>query len=113
MRFLSGNIRFAVADEPSSALDPKGEYQLFKHLRESGEGKTMIFVTHRFGHLTKHADLVMCGFPLSGALTDCSIRCMKDGEAIEMGTHKELMARGGEYSELYNVQAKAFSDTAL
>ncbi|KAJ7872797.1 P-loop containing nucleoside triphosphate hydrolase protein [Mycena olivaceomarginata] len=94
MRFLSGNIRFAVADEPSSALDPKGEHQLFQRLRESGNGKTMIFVTHRFGHLTKHADLIIC---------------MKDGEAIETGTHKELMARGGEYSELYNVQAQAFA----
>ncbi|KAF7335630.1 Lipid A export ATP-binding/permease protein MsbA [Mycena venus] len=98
MRFLSGNIRFAVADEPSSALDPKGEHQLFQRLRESGGGKTMIFVTHRFGHLTKHADLIIC---------------MKDGEAIETGTHKELMARGGEYSELYNVQAQAFADATL
>ncbi|KAJ7486488.1 P-loop containing nucleoside triphosphate hydrolase protein [Mycena latifolia] len=97
MRFLSGQIRFAVADEPTSALDPKAEHQLFKRLRESGEGKTLIFVTHRFGHLVKHADLIIC---------------MKDGQAVELGTHKELMARGGEYSELYNVQAQAFSDTA-
>jgi energy-coupling factor transporter ATP-binding protein EcfA2 len=59
MRFLSGNIRFAAADEPSSALDPKAEHQLFKHLRVAQQGKTLIFVTHRFGHLTKHADLVM------------------------------------------------------
>ncbi|KAJ6532944.1 P-loop containing nucleoside triphosphate hydrolase protein [Mycena capillaripes] len=98
MRFLSGNIRFAVADEPSSALDPKGEHRLFKRLRESGEGKTLIFVTHRFGHLTKHADLIIC---------------MKEGQAVETGTHKELMARGGEYAELYNVQAQAFSDNDL
>ncbi|KAJ7811120.1 P-loop containing nucleoside triphosphate hydrolase protein [Mycena leptocephala] len=98
MRFLSGNIRFAVADEPSSALDPKAEYQLFQRLRESGEGKTMIFVTHRFGHLTKHADLIIC---------------MKDGEAVETGTHKELMAREGEYAELYNVQAQAFADGSV
>ncbi|KAJ7486905.1 P-loop containing nucleoside triphosphate hydrolase protein, partial [Mycena latifolia] len=98
MRFLSGKIRFAVADEPSSALDPKAEHQLFKRLRESGEGKTLIFVTHRFGHLVKHADLIIC---------------MKDGQAAELGTHRELMARGGEYSELYNVQAQAFSDTTL
>jgi ABC-type multidrug transport system fused ATPase/permease subunit len=59
MRFLSGNIRFAAADEPSSALDPKAEYRLFQSLREARAGKTLIFVTHRFGHLTKHADLVM------------------------------------------------------
>ncbi|KAJ7705717.1 P-loop containing nucleoside triphosphate hydrolase protein [Mycena metata] len=98
MRFSSGNIRFAVADEPSSALDPKAEHKLFQRLRESGGGKTMIFVTHRFGHLTKYANLIIC---------------MKDGEAVETGTHQELMARGGEYSELYNVQAQAFADSAL
>ncbi|KAJ7881141.1 P-loop containing nucleoside triphosphate hydrolase protein [Mycena olivaceomarginata] len=98
MRFLSGNIRFAVADEPSSALDPKAEHQLFQRLRESGDGKTLIFVTHRFGHLTKHADLIIC---------------MKDGQAVETGTHKELMALKGEYSELYNVQAQAFSEDSL
>ncbi|KAF7375308.1 Lipid A export ATP-binding/permease protein MsbA [Mycena sanguinolenta] len=88
-------IRFAVADEPSSALDPKAEHQLFQRLRESGEGKTIIFVTHRFGHLTKYADLIVC---------------MKEGQVVETGTHKELMALGGEYSELYNVQARAFSE---
>ncbi|KAJ7734132.1 P-loop containing nucleoside triphosphate hydrolase protein [Mycena metata] len=98
MRFSSGNIRFAVADEPSSALDPKAEHRLFQRLRESGQGKTMIFVTHRFGHLTKYANLIIC---------------MKDGQAVEIGTHKELMARGGEYSELYNVQAQAFADSTL
>ncbi|KAJ6556272.1 P-loop containing nucleoside triphosphate hydrolase protein [Mycena capillaripes] len=98
MRFLGGSIRFAVADEPSSAMDPKAEHRLFQRLRESGDGKTMIFVTHRFGHLTKHADLIIC---------------MKDGQAVETGTHKELLARGGEYAELYNVQAQAFSDEGL
>ncbi|KAJ7020069.1 P-loop containing nucleoside triphosphate hydrolase protein [Mycena alexandri] len=98
MRFSSGNIRFAVADEPSSALDPKAEHRLFQRLRESGDGKTMIFVTHRFGHLTKYANLIIC---------------MKDGQAVEIGTHKELMARRGEYSELYNVQAQAFADSTM
>ncbi|KAJ6584365.1 P-loop containing nucleoside triphosphate hydrolase protein [Mycena capillaripes] len=95
MRFFSGKIRFAAADEPSSALDPKAEYRLFQRLRDSRDGKTLIFVTHRFGHLTKHADLVIC---------------MKDGEIVEAGTHKQLIARDGEYSELYNVQAQAFED---
>ncbi|KAF7353971.1 Lipid A export ATP-binding/permease protein MsbA [Mycena venus] len=95
MRFLSGSIRFATADEPSSALDPKAEHRLFQRLRESRGGKTLIFVTHRFGHLTKHADLVIC---------------MRDGEVAESGTHRELMARGGEYAELYAIQAQAYED---
>jgi ABC-type multidrug transport system fused ATPase/permease subunit len=38
---------------------------------------------------------------------------MKDGQAVETGTHKELMALKGEYSELYNVQAQAFSEDSL
>ena len=59
MRLLGGDIRLLVADEPTSALDPEGEFELFKALRKVREGKTMIFITHRFGHLTKHADLIL------------------------------------------------------
>ncbi|KAG2062820.1 P-loop containing nucleoside triphosphate hydrolase protein [Suillus decipiens] len=60
MRMLSEDIKLVIVDEPSSALDPGGEYELFKQLREAREGRTMIFVTHRFGHLTKFADLILC-----------------------------------------------------
>ena len=59
MRLQSGKIRCVTVDEPSSALDPQGELDLFQRLRDARTGKTMIFVTHRFGHLTKHADLIM------------------------------------------------------
>jgi ABC-type multidrug transport system fused ATPase/permease subunit len=59
MRFTTGSIKLVLVDEPSSALDPEGEQQLFNNLIASREGKTMIFVTHRFGHLTKHADMIM------------------------------------------------------
>lgn len=60
MRFNSGKVRAVLVDEPSSALDPEGELALFDNLRAEREGKTMVFVTHRFGHLTKYADLIMC-----------------------------------------------------
>ncbi|KAJ7181840.1 P-loop containing nucleoside triphosphate hydrolase protein [Mycena filopes] len=88
-------IRLLIVDEPSSALDPQGEFELYQRLRETGKGKTMIFVTHRFGHLTKHANLVIC---------------MKDGIVAQTGTHGELMAQGGEYAALYEVQAQAFAE---
>ncbi|KAJ7486818.1 P-loop containing nucleoside triphosphate hydrolase protein [Mycena latifolia] len=94
MRFRTGNIKLLCVDEPSSALDPQGEFELFERLRATAEGKTMIFVTHRFGHLTKHADIIIC---------------MKEGQVAESGTHKELMALDGEYAKLYNVQAQAFT----
>ncbi|KAG2135206.1 P-loop containing nucleoside triphosphate hydrolase protein [Suillus bovinus] len=94
MRMLSEDIKFVIVDEPSSALDPGGEYELFKQLREARKGRTMVFVTHRFGHLTKFADLILC---------------MKGGSVVEMGTHAELLSHQGEYAQLYNVQAQAFN----
>ncbi|KAG1741995.1 P-loop containing nucleoside triphosphate hydrolase protein [Suillus lakei] len=94
MRMLSEDIKFVTVDEPSSALDPEGEYELFKQLREARKGRTMIFVTHRFGHLTKFADLILC---------------MKEGTVVETGTHQDLLNRQGEYAHLYNVQAQAFT----
>ncbi|KAH8111915.1 P-loop containing nucleoside triphosphate hydrolase protein [Phellopilus nigrolimitatus] len=92
-RLMNGNIRLLAADEPTSALDPEGEYELFTRLREHSGGKTVIFITHRFGHLTKYADLILC---------------MKDGRLVEQGTHDSLMATGGEYKKLHTVQSKAF-----
>jgi ABC-type multidrug transport system fused ATPase/permease subunit len=60
MRITDSKIKLVIVDEPSSAMDPEGEYELFKHLREEQHGRTMVFITHRFGHLTKHADLILC-----------------------------------------------------
>ncbi|KAK0490254.1 P-loop containing nucleoside triphosphate hydrolase protein [Armillaria novae-zelandiae] len=96
MRFESGTVKFVAVDEPSSALDAEGEELLFNNLLQAREGKTMIFVTHRFGRLTKHADLIVC---------------MKDGAIAEVGTHANLMGLDGEYAKLYNIQARAFKDT--
>ncbi|KAG6811286.1 hypothetical protein H0H92_008153 [Tricholoma furcatifolium] len=59
MRLQNNNIKFIAVDEPSSALDARGELQLFNNLRAEQNGRTTIFVTHRFGHLTKYADLIM------------------------------------------------------
>ena len=59
MRFKSGKVKFVAVDEPSAALDADGELKLFERLIAVREGKTMVFVTHRFGHLTKHADQIM------------------------------------------------------
>ncbi|KAF8163822.1 P-loop containing nucleoside triphosphate hydrolase protein [Crassisporium funariophilum] len=93
MRFKSGKVKFVAVDEPSSALDAEGERQLFQKLIGLREGKTL-FVTHRFGHITKHADQIIC---------------MKDGSIAELGTHQELMQKNGEYAKLYDIQASAFA----
>ncbi|KAK0455665.1 P-loop containing nucleoside triphosphate hydrolase protein [Desarmillaria tabescens] len=93
MRFASGKVKFVAVDEPSSALDPEGEASLFDNLIDARDGKTMIFVTHRFGYIAKRADLIVC---------------MKDGSIVETGNHKELVEMNGEYAKLYNIQANAF-----
>ncbi|KAI0784318.1 P-loop containing nucleoside triphosphate hydrolase protein [Abortiporus biennis] len=98
MRLLSGRTKLVVVDEPTSAMDPEGELQLFNNLRSMRHGKTMVFVTHRFGHLTKHADLILC---------------MKDGELVESGSHRELIEKKGEYHKLYNIQATAFTEDVV
>jgi ABC-type multidrug transport system fused ATPase/permease subunit len=59
MRIADNDVRLVVVDEPSAAMDPSGEYELFKNLREAQRGRTMIFITHRFGHLVKHADMIL------------------------------------------------------
>lgn len=114
MRFKSGKVKFVAVDEPSSALDAEGELKLFENLLAVREGKTMVFVTHRFGHLTKHANLIMCVLIvllLLRTVNSCPHRCMKEGNIVEMGTHGELMEKKGEYANLYDIQASAFSDT--
>jgi ABC-type multidrug transport system fused ATPase/permease subunit len=109
---MDENIRLVVVDEPSAAMDPEGEFEIFKHLREAREGRTMIFITHRFGHLTKHADLILCVLSyhgVHGSVLKSLSRCMKEGELAESGTHEELIAKKGEYHNLYNIQAQAFA----
>lgn len=59
MKLNSGAVRFVAVDEPTSALDAEGELQLFNNLLAARNGKTMVFVTHRFGHLTKYADKIV------------------------------------------------------
>nr|GAT43730.1 ABC transporter ATP-binding protein [Mycena chlorophos] len=94
MRFTTGTVKLVCVDEPSANLDPEGELELFDNLRLAREGMTMLFVTHRFGHLTQHADLIVC---------------MKEGQIEEKGTHAELMALDGEYAKMFKIQAKAFT----
>ncbi|KAJ3481236.1 hypothetical protein NLI96_g7792 [Meripilus lineatus] len=77
MRISSGKVKLMVADEPTSAMDPEGELELFEALREVQDGMMMISITHRFGHLTKHADLILC---------------LKDGELVKPRTHQNGFA---------------------
>ncbi|KIJ59724.1 hypothetical protein HYDPIDRAFT_32940 [Hydnomerulius pinastri MD-312] len=90
MRLNHSDCRLVVVDEATSSLDPVAERDILSEFRKAREGKTMIFVTHRFHHLAKDADQIIC---------------MKEGSVIECGTHVDLLKADGEYAQLYNAQA--------
>ena len=81
-----------VMDEPSAALDPVAEYELNTHIRETLEGDTVIFISHRLS-TTRDADEI---FVLDG------------GSVAEHGRHDALMRRGGIYASLFNLQAEKY-----
>jgi ABC-type multidrug transport system fused ATPase/permease subunit len=92
-------------------MDPTGEFELFRNLREARVGRTMIFITHRFGHLTKHADVILCVAPQTpfAGFGINTAQVYERGRTVEVGTHYELLAKKGEYASLYQIQAQAFT----
>lgn len=82
----------AVFDEPSSALDPIAEYQLFENIREYGKDRMLFFISHRLSSV-RDANVVFY---------------MKNGRIQERGSHGELMRRNGEYASLYRLQAENY-----
>ncbi|KZP05201.1 P-loop containing nucleoside triphosphate hydrolase protein [Athelia psychrophila] len=86
-------VGLLLFDEPSASLDPTAEHDLFQRLRNLRGNKSMIFSSHRFGNLTRHADLILY---------------MNDSVVVEEGTHDELLKRQGEYARIWGLQAQAF-----
>lgn len=85
-------MHIAILDEPSSALDPKAEYDLNQNILGKAGDATVIFISHRLS-TTRDAD---------------RIYMFEHGEIIEEGTHRELMELGGQYAEMFQCQAKYY-----
>jgi ATP-binding cassette subfamily B protein len=97
--FMRDQPLLLVLDEPTAALDTETEHALFERYAaasrgtgESDSGRITILVSHRFSTV-RMADLIVV---LDGA------------RLVEVGTHEELMAKNGQYSELYGIQAAAY-----
>jgi ATP-binding cassette subfamily B protein len=93
-RAFMRNARILVLDEPTAALDAQAEFELFDRLRRLAAGRTTVYISHRFSTVRK-ADQVLL---------------LNNGQVAEHGTHDELMARDGEYTQLFTMQAFAYLD---
>jgi ATP-binding cassette subfamily B protein len=104
-RGLYRNAPVVVADEPTAAMDARAEHAAFAALRSmstagleqqngAGPGRITVLVTHRLANV-RHADQIVV---------------LEHGRVTDVGTHDELMARGGTYQELFSLQARAYTD---
>ncbi|WP_243456533.1 ABC transporter ATP-binding protein [Mobilitalea sibirica] len=91
-RAFAKNVPIKVFDEPSSALDPIAEYDLYESILKDSFGKTMIFISHRLSSV-RNADMVYM---------------LEKGTIIEQGSHIELMDLHGAYADMYQKQAKNY-----
>lgn len=81
-----------ILDEPTAALDARAEYEVFERFKELSEGTTGLLISHRFSSV-RMADRILV---LGG------------GRVESAGTHEELMAEGGRYAELFELQAEGY-----
>lgn len=84
-----------ILDEPTAALDAEAEYRLFQHFRELVADKTALLISHRLSTV-RMADLILV---------------LEDGSIVETGSHAELIARGGRYAALCEMQSERYEDT--
>ena len=81
-----------VLDEPTSALDARSEYEVFQRFRDLSAGKTTLLISHRFSTV-RMADRIIV---------------LDGGRIIEAGTHQALLALGGRYAEMFELQAAGY-----
>jgi ABC-type multidrug transport system fused ATPase/permease subunit len=83
-----------LLDEPTAQLDVRGEAEIFDRILQATRGKTTILISHRFATV-RHADLICV---------------LEHGRVIELGTHDELIAQGGRYRTMFDLQAARFEE---
>jgi len=93
-RALYKDAPILILDEPTAALDPIAESQLYERYNELSYGRTSVYISHRLAS-TRFCDRII----------------LLDGKGIaEVGTHDELLALGGKYAELFEIQSKYYKE---
>ena len=91
-RAFMRDAQIVVLDEPTSSLDAKAEYEVFRQFRRLAKGRTTILISHRFSTVR---------------MADC-IYVLDDGRIVESGTHDQLVQAGGRYGRLFETQARQY-----
>ena len=86
------DAQLLILDEPTSALDARAEYEVFLRFADLTKGKSAVLISHRFSTV-RMADRILV---------------LESGELKEIGSHDELLARGGRYAELFHLQAQGY-----
>lgn len=87
------NAPVVLLDEPSAALDPVAEHEIFEDYAKLYKGKSAVLISHR----------------LSGLKLCDKILVLENGRIVEQGTHSELIKQGGKYAELFILQASKYT----
>ena len=95
-RVMTEKFGMLIFDEPTAALDPLAEERLSQMILSAGNKTTTILISHR----------------LSNVVNADYIYVFRQGEIVESGTHKDLMAANGYYAEMFTTQAKNYQNTA-
>jgi ATP-binding cassette subfamily B protein len=91
-RAFMRDAQILILDEPTSALDAQAEHDLFARLRALAHGRTTLYISHRFSTVRQAEKILL----------------LDHGKLAEHGTHEELMTLGGNYAELFTLQASAY-----
>ena len=93
-RALYQNGKIMILDEPTAALDPIAENEMYQKYFELTKASTSVFISHRLSS-TRFCDRILF---------------LENGEIVEEGSHSQLMALGGKYAKLYEVQSQYYRE---
>ena len=90
--FFRKDAQVLILDEPTAALDPRSEFDVYQRFTELARGKTTVLVTHRLASVRMASRILV----------------LKQGCLLEQGSHEELINKGGEYAALWKMQAEQY-----